>query len=153
MAYVIPLTMALSEPTSIFNPSATTVERVGTACPVGIATVVLANPMPSAPMRIVCPSRTVVIGGSPGDSKYVEDPIMAAEGPIERVMLPTVTAESLGGVVAIAIGTVVSGATTRDGSTVNDSPWYTTTCEGAVIAIVALGAMNSEGFTDIFCPL
>lgn len=96
MAYVTPLMMALLEPTSISKPSATTGKRVGEVCAMGIGTVVLANPMPFAPMRIGCPSTTVVSGGSPGENKYVEDPIMAAVGPSEKVIAPTVTADSVG---------------------------------------------------------
>ena len=92
-------------------PSATTGKRVGAVYPVGIATVVLAKPMPFAPMWMVCPSRTVVRGGWPGENKYVEDRIMAAEGPSEKMMLTTVIGDRIGEAVTAGIGIIVPGAT------------------------------------------
>lgn len=125
MAYATPLMIALLEPMSIFKPSATTGKRVGEACAMGIATVVPANSMPFAPTRIVCPLTIVVSGGSPGEKKCVEDPIMAAEGPSEKVMLPTVTADSVGegtdeapAVRGTGSAIVVPWAVICDGSTV-----------------------------------
>jgi hypothetical protein len=98
---VVPSMTAMVEPSRNVRPPAVIVENG----PPNGGMVVVANPMPSGPMLIVCPLTTLVVCVAPGPIVNVVPSITATEEPSKNVIPPAVIVENgppKGGMVVVA---------------------------------------------------